>query len=109
MNVFDEIVQPTVVNKSLHGHFTSAEREEYIVARTNVLSIFRLSRAHKLVLAYEWKLSGKILDMQLIPQLGSSLKMLAILSSNSKLSLVKFDQTVESLETVSLHLSLIHI
>lgn len=103
MNVFDEIVQPTVVNKSLHGHFTSAEREEYIVARTNVLSIFRLSRAHKLVLAYEWILSGKILDMQLIPQLGSSLKMLAILSSNSKLSLVKFNQTVESLETVSLH------
>lgn len=103
MNVFDEILQPTVVNKCLHGNFTSAEREEYVVARTNVLSVFRVSRAQKLVLAYEWKLAGKIIDMQLLPQIGSPLKMLAILSSKSKVSLVRFDPVAESLETLSLH------
>ncbi|CDO93181.1 unnamed protein product [Kluyveromyces dobzhanskii CBS 2104] len=103
MNVFDEVLQPSVVNKCLHGNFTSSEKEEYIVARTDILSIFRVSKAQKLLLAYEWKLSGKIVDMQLLPQIGSPLKVLVILSPKSKLSLVRFDQVTESLGTLSLH------
>lgn len=41
--------------------------------------------------------------MQLVPQIGSSLKILVILSKKSKVSLVRFDEINESLETISLH------
>lgn len=102
MNVYDEILEPSVAHKSLSGHFTTSGSEEFIVARTNILSIYRAT-SNKLRLVYEWNLAGKILDMQLIPQLGSALKILVILSRGSKISLVRFDEAKENLETVSLH------
>ncbi|AET38696.1 cleavage/polyadenylation factor CFT1 Ecym_3197 [Eremothecium cymbalariae DBVPG len=103
MNVYDEVINATVVQNCIQGYFTSALQQELIISRTNVLSVFHYSAKGQLVLSYEWKLSGHVHSMALIPQPGSELYCLVILTGCGKLSILKFDHMSQSLDTLSLH------
>ncbi|AGO09931.1 AaceriAAL060Wp [[Ashbya] aceris (nom. inval.)] len=102
MNVFDEVINATVVNNSVTGHFTTTLREELIITRTNLLSVFYKDEDGRLVLAYEWKLSGKVHGLSLVPH-KSGLGRLAVLTGRGRVSIVRFDAENQTLETESLH------
>lgn len=103
MNVYDTILDPTVVSHAEYGYFTTTECSELLVVRTNKLSIFHKSLDDKLVLQHDFKLSGKITDLVLIPQVESPLNCLLLCSEKAKISIVSFDSQSNGLVTLSLH------
>ncbi|CCE63227.1 hypothetical protein TPHA_0E01320 [Tetrapisispora phaffii CBS 4417] len=104
MNIYDDVLDATVVSSSLVGHFTSEDYKELITVRTNILSIFQVDKStNKLHLNYEFKLNGRVSDIALIKQVDSKLDYLIILTATAKLSLVNFNVFTNSLETISLH------
>lgn len=103
MNVYDDVLDPTVVSHSITGYFTTSEYEELLTVRTNVLSVYRVDESAKLFLTNEFKFHGKITDLALIPQVNSSLDCLLLCTSIAKVSIVKFDPLSNSIETASLH------
>ena len=105
MNVYDDVLEPTVVSHSLTGHFTTDEYEELLIARTNFLSVFKYDSKHgSLILTNEFKLNARINDFCLI-SIGnnSTLDCLAIYTGRAKVSVVRYDPIDDSLETLSLH------
>lgn len=103
MNVYDDVLDATVVSHSTTGYFTTSEHEELLTVRTNVLSIYRVNELGKLFLTNEFKFQGKITDLALIPQVNSALDCLLLCTSIAKVSIVKFDPLANTIETVSLH------
>ncbi|CCD24073.1 cleavage/polyadenylation factor CFT1 NDAI_0C04130 [Naumovozyma dairenensis CBS 421] len=129
MNVYDDVLDPTVVSHSITGHFTTRAELELLVIRTNILSIYHLetilsprsntsssqletiedatvttSKQAKLFLINEFKLNGKVQDIASIP-LGnsSSLECILLSTGTAKLSILNFDPSINSFETLSLH------
>lgn len=102
MNVFDDVLDATVVSHSAVGHFTTAHFSELLVARTNVLSVYHAIN-EKLALAHEFKLHAEITDIALVPQQNSELQCMLLGTGAAKLSLVRFDTQSQTLETLSLH------
>lgn len=103
MNVYDDVINATVVNRCINGYFTTCQHKELIVSRTNVLSVFYYSQGGKLILDYEWKISGQIKAIELIKQSFSDLQCLMLLTGSGKISVVRFDAVAQGLETLSLH------
>ncbi|AMD19218.1 HBR317Wp [Eremothecium sinecaudum] len=103
MNVYDEVINATVVNNCVTGRFTTLKRRELIITRTNILSVYHHNRHGKLILDYEWKLAGRIESIELISQNYSDLQCLVLLTGSGKLSIVRFDALTQSLDTLSLH------
>ncbi|SCV05592.1 LANO_0H10880g1_1 [Lachancea nothofagi CBS 11611] len=103
MNVYDEVFDATKVSHAILGRFTSEKVDQLIIARTNVLSVFKTVH-EKLVLCNEFKLHGHITGIAVVPQLQSRLQCLIISTGRAKLSLVRFDPSKPmQLETLSLH------
>ncbi|CAL9734593.1 protein Cft1p [Monosporozyma servazzii] len=107
MNVYDDILEPSVVSHSLTGHFTSTDHKELLLLKTNILSVFKCNGA-SLTLEHEFKFEGKITDMIILSQhkdLGAlkTLDHLLICSGIGKFSIIKFNPTKNKLETTSLH------
>ncbi|EDO18875.1 hypothetical protein Kpol_1023p44 [Vanderwaltozyma polyspora DSM 70294] len=103
MNVYDDVLDATVVSHSVVGNFTTKLHKELITVRTNLLSIYRFDDKGKLFLTNEFKLIGKVTDISLIPQKNSDLDVLLISTRTAKLSIVKFNTNSNSLETITLH------
>lgn len=103
MNIYDDVLDPTVVSHSVTGNFTTSEYEELLAVRTNILTVFRVNEFGKLFLTNEFKFQGKITDLALVPQLNSPLDCLLICTSIAKISIVKYDSLSSSIETASLH------
>lgn len=110
MNVYDDVIDPTVVSHSVCGHFTTTDYLELIVIRTDVLSIYKPIRSGRLYLMEEHKLSGRINDVALIPKHsngsngnGINLSYLLLSTGVAKLSLLMYNNMTSSIETISLH------
>lgn len=103
MNVYDDVLDPTVVSHSLVGHFTTSNYQELLTVRTNILTVYRVGGDGKLLWTNEFKFHGKITDFALIPQVNSSLDCLLLCTSIAKISVVTFDSLSNSIETSSLH------
>lgn len=107
MNVYDDILEPSVVSHSLTGHFTSTDHKELLLLKTNILSVFKCD-GETLSLEHEFKFEGKITDMVLLSQHKDvdalkTLDYLLICSGIGKFSIIKFNPTRNKLETISLH------
>lgn len=103
MNVYDDVLDPTVVSHSIVGHFTTSDYQELLTVRTNILTVYCVKEDGKLNWTNEFKLHGKITDLALIPQANSSLDCLLLCTSIAKISVVKFDVLSNNIETFSLH------
>ncbi|SCV03426.1 LAME_0H10330g1_1 [Lachancea meyersii CBS 8951] len=103
MNIYDEVFDATKVTHSVLGRFTSEKVDQLIVARTNLLSVYQIIH-ERLVLCNEFKLSGRITGIALIPQLQSVLQCLLVSTGKAKMSVVRFDpQRPMRLESLELH------
>lgn len=107
MNIYDDILEPTVVSHSLTGHFTTTDHKELLLLKTNILSVFKCDNK-SLSLSNEFKFEGKITDMVLISphkdlETTIALDYLLICSGIGKFSIIKFDPVKNKLETISLH------
>lgn len=103
MNVYDDVLDATVVSHSLATHFTTSDYEELLVVRTNILSVYRPTRDGKLYLTDEFKFHGLITDIGLIPQKDSPLSCLLLCTGVAKISILKFNTLTNSIDTLSLH------
>ncbi|SCU88502.1 LAFA_0E13058g1_1 [Lachancea sp. 'fantastica'] len=103
MNVYDEIFDATKVSHSVLGRFTSEKVDQLVLAKTNVLSVYQMQH-EKLVLCNEFKLSGRITGIALIPQSHGIMQCLLVSTGRAKLSVVRFDPLRPmGLETLELH------
>ncbi|SCU87875.1 LADA_0E06722g1_1 [Lachancea dasiensis] len=103
MNVYDEIFDATKVSHALLGRLTSETDDQLVVARSNVLSVFKAVHG-KLLLCHEFKLHGRITGMALVDQMQRPLQCLILSTGRAKLSLVRFDpHKPMGMETLSLH------
>lgn len=112
MNVYDDVLDATVVAHSATGHFTTQAHEELITVRTNILSVYRIDNdGRRLVMTSEFMFAGKINDIALISSAGAEgsaagpkpLDCLMIATGTAKLSVVRYDELTNSLDTISLH------
>ncbi|CCF58286.1 hypothetical protein KAFR_0E01320 [Kazachstania africana CBS 2517] len=103
MNVYDDVLEPTVVSHSVTGNFTTDLHKELITVRTNILSIYEVSADGLLFLTNEFKFDGRITDIALLPRQDAALDYLLLCTAVAKISIVKFDLESNSIETVSLH------
>ncbi|CAI1842736.1 hypothetical protein SEUBUCD646_0B04090 [Saccharomyces eubayanus] len=103
MNVYDDVVDATVVSHSITAHFTTSEYEELLVVRTNILSVYRPTRDGKLYLTYEFKFHGLITDIGVVPQQDSLLSCLLLCTGVAKISILQFNTLTNSIDTLSLH------
>ncbi|SMN20841.1 similar to Saccharomyces cerevisiae YDR301W CFT1 RNA-binding subunit of the mRNA cleavage and polyadenylation factor [Maudiozyma saulgeensis] len=121
MNVYDDVLDATVVSHSVAGHFTTDEYTELITARTNIISVYKVENdGRHLLLTNEFNFRGKIKDIALIASnenngenanenddkessLHPNLDYMLISSGIAKLSIVRFDMESNNLETISLH------
>lgn len=103
MNIYDDVLDATVASHSITGHFTTADYEELLVVKTNLLCIYKPSREGKLYLACEFRFHGKITDIALIPQVDSPLDYMLLSTSTAKISIIRYDTALNTLETLSLH------
>ncbi|KAL3231170.1 Protein CFT1 [Nakaseomyces bracarensis] len=118
MNIFDNVLDPSVVSHSVTGHFTTTEYLELLVVRTNIISLYKPIRSGKLYLVDEFRFDGRITDIALVaqthnhhqgvsqgnnPQGSSSLNYLLLSTAVAKLSVLLYNPVTCSLETRSLH------
>lgn len=103
MNIYDDVLDATVVSQSVTGHFTTREYEELLAVRTNILCIYRYTDEGKLFLTKEFRFHGKITDIGLVPLPNSNLDCLLLGTTTAKLSIVRYDDALGSIETLSLH------
>lgn len=103
MNIYEDILDATVVSLSKTGHFTTGKYEELLTVRTDILSVYRVSLKGRLILTHEFKFEGKISDFAVVPQRDSPLACLLLCTSAAKISVVRFDEASNSIETLSLH------
>ena len=103
MNVYDDVLDATVVSHSLTGHFTTDKYKELITVKTDILTFYKYEDNGKLHLTNEYKLHSKVIDIALIPQKYSSFDCLLICTGVAKISIVNFNISTNSLETLSLH------
>lgn len=109
MNIFDTVLDPSVVSHSVSGHFTTTEYLELLVVRTNIISVYKPIRSGKLYLVDEFRLDGKVTDIALISPNNSqqtqsqSLNYLLLSTAVAKLSILMYNPVTCSLETRSLH------
>ncbi|CAI4056013.1 hypothetical protein N7582_000487 [Saccharomyces uvarum] len=103
MNVYDDVVDATVVSHSITAYFTTSEYEELLVVRTNILSVYRPTRDGKLYLTDEFKFHGLITDIGVVPQQDSLLSCLLLCTGVAKISILKFNTLTNSIDTLSLH------
>lgn len=103
MNIYEDVLDATVVSHSITGHFTTSEYQELLAVRTNLISIYRPTISGKLHLTNEFKFHGKITDVALIPQLNSPLDCLLLCTAIAKISVIRFDAASNTVETLSLH------
>lgn len=106
MNIYEEILEPSVVSHSVTGHFTTREHKELLLVKTNILSIYYNNDKGSLTLSHEFKLQGKITDLALLSIQGKNdtqLDYLLMCIGRGKFSIVKFNPIKNSLETNSLH------
>lgn len=103
MNIYDDVLDPTVVSHSIVGHFTTSSHQELLTIRTNVLTVYRVAEDGKLFWTNEFKFHGRITDFGLVPQVGSDLDCLLLCTSVAKISVVKFDALSNGIDTCSLH------
>ncbi|SJM83775.1 probable protein CFT1 [Zygosaccharomyces bailii] len=103
MNIYDDILDATVVSLSATGHFTTSKYEELLAVKTNMISVYRVSLKGRLILTNEFKFQGKITDIATIPQKDSELDCLLLCTALAKLSVVRYDELHNTVETLSLH------
>ncbi|KAG0657784.1 mRNA cleavage and polyadenylation factor subunit [Maudiozyma exigua] len=111
MNVYDDILDPTVVSHSETGHFTTTDHIELVTVNTHILKVYRVANDGRgLCLTQQFDLRGKINDIALIPantlvesNISSGLDYMIISTGVAKLSLIRYDVDKNDLETVSLH------
>ncbi|KAH3680246.1 hypothetical protein WICMUC_000427 [Wickerhamomyces mucosus] len=103
MDVFQEIVDPSLVTSSLSCHFTSIEQKDLIVVKNTILQIFQIID-NKLQLINEFLINGKIIGIKSISLSKiSKLDSLIVLTEFAKISIVAFDENINSIQTISLH------
>lgn len=103
MNIYDDVIDATQVSNAVVGNFTTHQYSELLISRTNLLSIYKVSKG-KLILKHEFKLHGAIVDMALVPQADGELDCLILSTGKAKLSIVRFNVNMPiQLETLSLH------
>ncbi|CAI4058796.1 hypothetical protein SKDZ_04G5010 [Saccharomyces kudriavzevii ZP591] len=103
MNVYDDVLDATVVSHSITAQFTTSDYEELLVVRTNILSVYRPTRDGKLYLTDEFKFHGLITDVGLIAQQDSPLSCLLLCTGVAKISILKFNTLTNTIDTLSLH------
>lgn len=103
MNIYDDVLDATVVSLSATGHFTTRKYEELLAVKTNILSVYRVSLKGRLILTHEFKFEGKITDIAVVPQRDSPLECLLLCTSVAKISVVRYDEAFNTIETLSLH------
>lgn len=121
MNIYDDILEPSVVSHSLAGHFTTTKYKQLLVLKTNILTVFNYT-GDSITLEHEFKFNGKITDMAVIhssrfnnnnnnnnsssnkkKKIEESLDYLLLCIGLAKFSILKFDPTHNCLNTISLH------
>lgn len=104
MNLYDDILEPSVIQKSLSGHFTTLNETELILLKTNIITIFQVKdTSGELVLKYEYRFDGFISDIQLLSQGKDKLDCLLLCLNDCKFSIIRFDSFRNVIETLSLH------
>ena len=111
MNVYDDILDATVVSHSKTGHITTTDYIELIAVNTNLLKVYRIANGGRvLCLTHQFNLRGKINDIALIPantmnedKSSSGLDYILLSTGVAKLSIIRYDVDKNDLETVSLH------
>ncbi|KAK5963419.1 cleavage/polyadenylation factor CFT1 PWA37_004547 [Arxiozyma heterogenica] len=121
MNIYDDILEPSVVSHSLTGYFTTTKYKQLLVLKTNILTVFNYT-GDSITLEHEFKFNGKITDMAVIhpsrfnnnnnnnnnssnkkKKIEESLDYLLLCIGLAKFSILKFDPTHNCLNTISLH------
>lgn len=110
MQSYAELVPPSGVTHAVRSHFTGADSNNLIVARTSVLQVFSLkqtigSQDTKLVLVAEERLAGTITSLGSVKTLESKSggEALLIAFRDAKLSLVEWDPYQYCISTISIH------
>ena len=114
MNIYDDILEPSVVSHSLMGYFTTTKYKQLLILKTNILTVFKYDDG-SITLEHEFKFNGKITDMALIRsskynnmitsenKSEGSLDYLLLCIGLAKFSIVRFDPIKNRLNTISLH------
>lgn len=104
MNLYDDVLEPSVIQRGLSARFTTLTENELILLRTNIISIYQvLDTTGELLLKHEYRFDGVISDIQVVPQGTGKLDTLLLCLNDCKFSLIRFDANNNILETLSLH------
>ncbi|KAH3899197.1 cleavage/polyadenylation factor CFT1 SCDLUD_004627 [Saccharomycodes ludwigii] len=116
MNSINYILEPSVVNHSIYGHFTSLDYKELCTVQTNVLKFYKINHSESdakspiLTFTNEFPLVTpkitqicKILTDRNMENSSNSKLDKIILVTNDKISIVEYDIYEQTLITKSLH------
>lgn len=107
MNAYKEFIEPTRVSQCLGSNFISPLSKHLIVGKTSILQVFeviKVNRSYKLNLIEQFKLFGTITDIKPIRTAENpKLDYLLVVTKFAKISLIKWDHKLHSIQTVSLH------
>lgn len=109
MNIYNQIVDPTKVTHSVSCHFASKSSKNLIVVKGTILQIFDLKNGGKdnvtcLSLVGSYKLHGQVTNIAPINTVESlGYQFLIVSTKFAKMSIIKWNFEINSIETVSLH------
>ncbi|KAI3645107.1 hypothetical protein MP228_011271 [Amoeboaphelidium protococcarum] len=114
--VHQEVFGPTGVNLSISAQFTGVRRQDLIVVKSNVLTIYHLynntssastdnnnNQGHRLVHYYSEKFLQNISDIKAVRNQITQCDLLLVCFADAKLSILAWDSNHFQTETVSLH------
>lgn len=107
MDAYKDFIDPTRVSQCHGCNFITPNKKHLVVGKASILQIFeilKVNRSYKLNLVEQYKLSGTITDIKPIRTTENiKLDYLLISTKFAKLSLIKWDHKLHSIQTVSLH------
>lgn len=107
MEAYHEFIEPTRVLQCIGANFISPSKKHLIVGKTNLLQIFeiiRVGKSYKLNLIDQYKLHGTITNIKSIKTIENpKIDYLLVATKFAKISLIKWDQNLQTIQTVSLH------
>lgn len=107
MDAYKEFIEPTKISQSVGCNFISPNKKHLIVGKTSLLQIFEIikdGKHHHLNLIQQFKLHGTIISIKPIKTIENpKLDYLLVATKFSKISLIKWNHELESIQTVSLH------
>lgn len=107
MEAYQELIEPSRISQAVGCNFISSTSKHLIVGKTSILQVYEViqfEKSFKLNLVNQFKLFGTITDIKPIRTIeNQSLDYLLVSTEFAKISLIKWNHRLNTIQTVSLH------